>query len=338
MTSTLTKRATIEDVARLAGVSRQTVSRAMNDKSEISPETKERVMQAIRQLGYQPNRLAQGMVTQRTKTVGLVMPDITNLFFPEVARGVQDAARQHDYNVLLCNTDDNPQEELKMLDSLVAHQVDGIILISSIADAVDLNRFADSFSPLVILNRVIEHAHVNCVMVDNVRGGFLATEHLISLGRQKIGMIANQTYKHSQTRRVQGYREALLHNGLTLDDSLVVGTVPTLQGGYKAMRQLFGQDGDVTAVFAYNDLIGLGAIRACRDLGKQVPGDIAIIGFDDIGMAAMSTPSLSSIRVDKYAMGEQAMLRLLAMLDNPQVSFDTIHLDVELIVRESTTC
>ncbi|MBX3058884.1 MAG: LacI family DNA-binding transcriptional regulator [Anaerolineae bacterium] len=330
------RRVTIEDVAQAAGVSRQTVSRAMNDKGEISPETKERVMQAIQELGYRPNRLAQGMVTQRTKTVGMVMPDITNLFFPEVARGVQDVGRQIDYNVLLCNTDDNPQEEIKTLISLAAQRVDGIIMIGSNANADELRAFADSYAPIVMVNREFAHPHVSVIMVDNEHGGFLATEHLIATGRQKIGMIVTPAYRHSQIRRVEGYRQALQQYGLPQHDDLIVGGAPTMPGGYEAMQQLLAQDGGVTAVFAYNDLMALGAIRACRDLGKQVPTDISIIGFDDIGMAAMVVPSLSSIRVDKYALGQQAMNRLLDMLDNPDTSFDTIHVGVDLVQREST--
>lgn len=330
------KRITIETVAQATGVSRQTVSRAMNDKGEISPETKERVLKAIQELGYQPNRLAQGMVTQRTKTVGLVMPDITNLFFPEVARGVQDAGRLHDYNVLLCNTDDEPEEEIRVLNSLAAQRVDGIFMIGSVADDVALAKFADFYSPIVMLNRFFEHPNVNLIIVDNERGAFLAVEHLIAQGRRTIGMLANLNFSRSQIRRVRGYEEALKHYGIPVDRSLIIGETSTLQGGYNALQQLMAIHPGVTAVFTYNDLMGLGAVRAARDLGKRVPEDIAVIGFDNIGMASMSTPSLSSIHVDKYAIGQKAMNRILDMLDRPDDSFATIEFGVELIQREST--
>lgn len=330
------KRITIENVAQAVGVSRQTVSRAMNDKGEISPETKERVLKAIEELGYQPNRLAQGMVTQRTKTVGLVMPDITNLFFPEVARGVQDAGRQHDYNVFLCNTDDEPEEEIRVLNSLAAQRVDGIIMIASVADEPALVRFADSYSPIVMLNRFFEHPNVDLIIVDNERGAFLAVEHLIAQGRRKIGMLANLNFSRSQIRRVRGYEEALKHYGIAVDRSLIIGETPTLQGGYNALQQLMAIHPGVTAVFTYNDLMGLGAMRAARDLGKRVPEDIAVIGFDNIGMASMATPSLSSIHVDKYAIGQKAMNRILDILDKPDDSFATIEVGVELIQRESS--
>jgi len=330
------KRVTIEDVAAAVGVSRQTVSRAMNDKGEISPATKERVLQAIQELGYQPNRLAQGMVTQRTKTVGLVMPDITNLFFPEVARGVQDAGRQHDYNVLLCNTDDKLEEEIKVLYSLAAQRVDGIFMIGSVSDDASLAKFADTYSPIIMLNRFFEHPHVNLIIVDNERGAFLAVEHLITLGHQKIGMLANLDFSRSQIRRVRGYEDALNHYGITLDRSLIVGGASTLEGGYSALQQLLNAHPEVTAVFTYNDLMALGAMRAAHDLDKRVPEDLAVIGFDNIGLAAMATPSLSSIHVDKYAIGQKAMNRILDLLDKPDDSYETIQVGVELIQREST--
>ena len=330
------KRATIEDVAALAGVSRQTVSRAINNKGEISQATKEKVLAAVKELGYQPNRLAQGMVTQRTRTVGLVVPDITNLFFPEVARGVQDAGRLRDYNVLLCNTDDKPEEEIQTMYSLAAQRVDGIITMGSKASVKELTTFANTFRPIVMINRFFEHPHVTVVDVDNFRGAVLAVNHLIDLGHVNIGMLANKDFTRSQLRRVQGYKQALQDHNLAINEAYILDAPPTLQGGYSALAELVKQHPEITAVFTYNDLMALGAIRAAYDLGKHVPTDIAIIGFDDIGMAAMFTPSLSSVRVDKYAIGQKAMSRILYMLDHPHDAYDTIHMEVALVVRESS--
>ncbi|WP_420642428.1 LacI family DNA-binding transcriptional regulator [Candidatus Leptofilum sp.] len=330
------KRTTIEDVAALAGVSRQTVSRAINNKGEISKATKEKVMAAVAELGYQPNRLAQGMVTQRTRTVGLVVPDITNLFFPEVARGVQDEGRLHDYNVLLCNTDDEPEEEIKTMYSLAAQRVDGIISMGSKAPEEQLMRFANTFRPIVLINRLFEHDHVSVINVDNFKGAQLAVNHLLNQGHRQIGMLVNQDFTRSQVRRVQGYQQALAEFDLPQNESYIVDGAPTLQGGYAALKQLLSQSPEVTAVFTYNDLMALGAIRAAHDLDKKVPDDVAIMGFDDIGMAAMFTPSLSTVRVDKYAIGQIAMRRLLEMLDNPNEPVQTINIDIDLVIREST--
>ena len=330
------KRATIEDVAALAGVSRQTVSRAINNKGEISQATKEKVLAAVKELDYQPNRLAQGMVTQRTRTVGLVVPDITNLFFPEVARGVQDAGRLHDYNVLLCNTDDKPEEEIQTMYSLAAQRVDGIITMGSKASVKELTTFANTFRPIVMINRFFEHPHVTVVNVDNFRGAVLAVNHLIDLGHVNIGMLANKDFTRSQLRRVQGYKQALQDHNLAINEAYILDAPPTLRGGYAALAELVKQHPEVTAVFTYNDLMALGAVRAAYDLGKNVPADIAIIGFDDISMSAMFTPSLSSVRVDKYAIGQRAMSRILYMLDHPHDAYDTIHMEVALVVRESS--
>ena len=329
------KRVTIKDVAELAGVSRQTVSRAINDKGEISPATKERVMDAVEQLGYRPNRLAQGMVTQRTRTVGLVVPDITNPFFPEVARGVQDLARLNEYNVVLCNTDSGPEEEIKTLESLMAQGVDGIITFGNMEE-VELQRFADKFRPLILINRSIQHPNINLLLVDNARGAQLAVDHFANQQHRHIGMLTNTTTSHSNMRRVQSFQQAIANYQLPFDERYIVEAPANLEGGYQATRQLFDIIPEITAVFTYNDLMGIGALRACRDMGKQVPDECAIIGFDDIQLAAMVTPSLSTIHVDKYNIGQTAMERLLEMLEKPDTIFPPINLNVELILREST--
>lgn len=330
------KRATIEDVAALAGVSRQTVSRAINNKDEISPATKDRVLQAVSQLGYQPNRAAQSMVTRRTLTVGLVFADILNPFFPEVARGVQDVARDHNYNVFLCNTDDNPDIENEMLQSLVAYGVDGIIILGSSLSDADLKKFADSYRPIAMTNRFVEHPNINLIIVDNIHGGALAAEHLIANGHTVVGMITNENSPISQIRRVQGFREKLAEHGLPNDETILEASTPTINGGYQATKKLLNRQPNLTGLFAYNDLMGIGAIRACSEMNLAIPNDISIIGFDDIHLTSITSPSLTSVRVDKYAIGAKAMTRLLEMLEQPDTIFPSLEMPVELVLREST--
>ena len=330
------KRITIEDVAKAAGVSRQTVSRAINDKGEISRETKERVMQAVQKLGYRPNRLAQSMVTQRTHTIGLVLGNITNPFFPEVTRGVQDMAQANDYNVFLCNTDDKADVEMQMLRSLAAQGVDGIILFSHQANEDDLRTFADTYHPIVVINRILHHPHVSILMVDNDRGGKLAADYFISQGHQRMGVLTNSHSSLSQVRRIGGFRRQLQACGLIFTDDHIVAALANLDGGYLGAKQLLERHPDTTAIFTYNDLMALGAMRACRELNRPVPEEIAIIGFDDISLARMTTPSLSSIHVDKYAIGQKAINRLFSMLEFPQKQFPLLELNVKLIVRESS--
>jgi len=328
-------RITIEDVARAAGVSRQTVSRAINNKGEISPATRQRVMEAVRTLGYRPSRMARGLATQRTYTVGLVVPDITNPFFPEVARGVHDVAGREDYSVFLCNTDESPEEELRVLHSLAAQPVEGILLFGSRISDDDLFAFVEHFHPMVVLNRYLEHPGVSPILVDNQRGAELAVGYLANQGHTAIGMLAGPVTSPSSHQRVEGFRLAMESRGLPLFESKIVSGPPTIEGGCQAARRLLTESPQVTALFAYNDLIALGAVQACHDLGRRVPADCAVVGFDDIRLAAMVSPALTTIRVDKYALGQQAMTRLLAMFDNPDATAPPISIGVELVVRES---
>lgn len=329
------KRITIEDVAKAAGVSRQTVSRAINDKGEISQETKDRVLEAVDKLGYRPNRIAQSMITQRTHTIGLILGNITNPFFPEVTRGVQDMAQVNEYNVFLCNTDDKAEVELQMLHSLAAQGVDGIILFSHQADEEDLRNFADTYHPLVLINRMIEHPNISVLMVDNYRGGQLVADYFATQGHTALGVLTNDVFSTSLVRRLQGFKQKLDEHGLALDVEQIVAAPATLEGGYEAAQQLLTKYPTTTAIYTYNDLMALGAMRACSDLRRRIPKDVAIIGFDDIQLAKMTTPSLSSIHVGKYNIGQEAVNRLLAMIENPNEIFTPIELGVELIIRET---
>ena len=330
------RRITIEDVARAAGVPRQTVSRAINNKGEISPATQERVMEAVQALDYRPSRVARGLATRRTRTIGLVVPDITNPFFPEIARGVQDSARGEDYSVFLCNTDESPDEELQVLHSLAAQPVDGILLFGSRIGDADLAAFADGYRPLVVFNRFLAHPAVSLILVDNQRGAKLAVDHLADQGHTAIGLLAGPVTSPSSAQRVEGFRQAMAARGLPTPEDWILPGRPTIKGGYQAARRLLAEHPQVSGLLAYNDLSALGAVQACAELGRRVPGGCAIIGFDDIGLAAMVSPSLTSVRVNKYYMGQQATIRLLAMLDEPDATFPPIRVDVELVVREST--
>jgi LacI family transcriptional regulator len=332
------QRTTINDVAREAGVSRQTVSRAINNKADISADTLDRVREAVERLGYRPSRMAQGLVTQRTYTVGLIVGDITNPFFPEVARGVLDAAQEKDYNVFLCNTDGSLPQELRILQSLADHAVDGIIIYPSYDSDDNLRTFVEQYQrPLVVVNHSFSHAKVSNVMVDNQGGAKLAVDYLVSKGHTAMGMLTGVLNpSRDRIRRIQGFRQALAAHGLPIVEERIVPSLdPTFERGYEAGRYLLTHHPEVTAIFAYNDLLALGAIRACHDLGRRVPDDCAIIGFDDIRWAATATPTLTSIGVNKHCLGEQALTRLLEMLDNPEATFSPIYMDVELVIRES---
>lgn len=326
---------TLRDVAQKAGVSIKTVSRVVNDQGEISDDTRQRVQAVIDELGYRPNLIARGLVTQRSYTVGLVFPDITNPFFPEVARGVQDTARARDYNTLLCNSDENKQEELRTLHSLAAQGVDGIIIFPCFHTNDNLNIFAEQYQPVVSVNSRYDHPHISLVLTDNYGGAKQAVEHLYGRGHRHIAMLSGLETSPTRGRRVQGFLNTMAALNLPVTEEAVLAGLPTLESGYEAALRLLRQNPQVTAIFAYNDLLALGAIKACKELGRRVPDDCAIIGFDDVQLASLVSPALTTIRLDKYDIGRQAMGRLLEMLDTPDTRFPAIELGTELVIRES---
>ncbi len=326
---------TMRDVARTAGVSIKTVSRVVNQQGEIGDATRQRVLTVIAELGYRPSKLARAMVTQRTDTIGFVLADITNPFFPEVARGVEDTAEASGYRVFLCNTDGDVQCEIRALQSLADHAVDGIIIFPSYDVEESLHAFAALGHSVVVINRPFDYPGISRVMIATRRGAQLALEHLIGKGHTNIAMLAGEYSATAELERVIGYREALAAHGLPVRAEWISYGKGVRERGRLVARDLLTRSPEITAIFAYNDLLAIGAIRACRELGRRVPQDCAIIGFDDIHLADMIAPALTTVRIQKYELGQLAMTRLIAMLNDPTAIFEPICSDVELVVRES---
>lgn len=329
-------RVTLRDVASRTGVSHQTVSRVINNSDRVSPETRSKVQAAIEEFGYQPNRLARSLVTQKTHTIGLVVADITNPFYFEVVRGVQDTALEQGYNVIVCNTDDNPEGERNILNLLASQEVDGVILATSSLSDQELLSFAKQYKPLVIINREIHHPKISQVSIDIRQGARLAVEHLIEQGHDRIAMISHQGHDPDKVRRVKGYREVLQSHGIEIQEGWLALAPPNLAGGFQAAQELLKKHPEITAIFTYNDLMAIGALRGCFELQVRVPEDCAIIGFDDIKFASMMNPALSTVAYDKTLIGRKTMMRLLDMLEKPKKAFPLNQLDVSLVIREST--
>jgi DNA-binding LacI/PurR family transcriptional regulator len=326
---------TMRDIAQKAGVSIKTVARVLREEGEISEETRARIWAVSNELGYQPTPIAHDLVTERTHTVGLVIADITNPYFATVVRGAQDIARYKGYHVLLCNTYESQQEELRTLQTLAGQGVDGIIMFPGFYTGNNLEIFAEQFRPIVVVNHVFAHPNVSLVLTNNYEGARMAVDYLIDKGHHAIGLLAGRELSPERGQRVRGYRDALTAHDLPIIEARILGGPPTQETGYENTLQLFAQAPDITALFAYNDLMALGALKACREVGRRVPEDCAVIGFDDTLFASLTMPALTTIRLDKYGTGRQAMSRLLAMMDAPDATFDPIELDVELVVRES---
>lgn len=329
------KKVTIEDVAQAAGVSRQTVSRAINNRDEISVETRARIMAIVEQMSYRPSSIARGLATQHTRTLGLVIPDVANPFFSEVARGAEQTAYAEGYTVFLCNTDENPQRELAILHLLEEQRVDGVVLCSSRLDEETLHTTLTRHPTVVLVNRQLAGDDFGSVLIDDEMGGQTITRHLLHTGHNTIGFLTGPPASRSGRKRVEGYFAALTASGVAYDPGWMRPCLPTVQGGYEAARALLTSHPEITAIFCYNDLVAIGTVQACHELGLAIPDDLAIVGFDDIPLAALVTPSLTTCRVSRYEMGAQAMKMLLERIEGCTLECQKVIMHPELIIRAS---
>lgn len=330
------ERVTITDVANAAGVSTMTVSRVLNNRADVSPSTRAKVQAAIDRLNYRPNALARSLTTSRTLAMGLVLPDITNPFFPGVARGVEDTAAERGYALMLCNTIENPERERSTLKLLEEKRVDGVIVCSARLPDDELSELLRGFPAKVAVNRPSPAANAASVCVDDAYGATKAVHHLLKGGRKKLGMLAGPPHSFSGRERVRGYTLALEANGIEPVPTTIVTCTPDEKGGYEALGRLLDAHPDTDAVLCYNDVVAIGALQACKERGIQVPRDLALIGCDDIRAASLVSPSLTTIRIDTYQVGATAANLLLQTIQGEKELTNEIMLKPELIIREST--
>jgi LacI family transcriptional regulator len=330
----MAQRITMADVAREAGVSLMTVSRALNDKDGISEGTRIRIQEVVARLGYRPSGIARGLVTKRTGTLGLVVPDNSNPYFSEVGRGVEHEAFARGYNVFLCNTEEDLEREAIVLESLTEKQVDGLILCSPRLHDVELSKALRYFPACVLINRVIENHDSSAIRTDDVNGARTAVHHLIQSGHRAIGMLAGPERSFTGRYRQNGYLSALREAGITCEAGWVQYCLPMVDASQNAAVDLLGRFPNLTALFCFNDLVAVGAMKACAQLGLRVPEDVAIIGYDDIPMASLVTPALTTVHIPRYEIGRLAGEMLLAKIEGKPVK-DQIVLPVELALRAS---
>jgi len=325
---------TIADVARYAGVSVATVSHVMNRTRHVEPETAERVRAAIAALRYSPNSLARSLRRGETKTIGLLLPDNSNPFFASVARQIEDAGFVAGYTVILCNSDGSAEKEERYLSVLMAKQIDGLIFAGSSDHARVFSQLSAAV-PAVLLDREIHSVNVDTVLVDHDHGGYLAGRHLVGLGHKRIGVIGGPRDSSSSPARLRGFVRALGEAGVELPADAVVDSDYHFAGGRLAMERLLTQVPDITAVFACNDLMAMGAITALRSRGLRVPDDISMIGFDDIPYAVTTWPPLTTIAQPVEKIGTRAVSLLLERVAEPAAHSRREVLMPVLVERES---
>ena len=328
-------RPTIYDVARLAGVSTATVSRALNGTGQIAPATRAAIDAAVEQLGYQTNTVARSLVTKSTETIALLLPDITNPFYAALVSGIQQRALETGHTMLLCTTEGDPEREEQYLTLLRAKQVDGVLVDGLVLPPERIALFVREGLPIVCLDRDVDSAAVPLVQVDNRLGARMATEHLLSLGHTRIAHVQGAPDLGISVERVQGYREALADAGISFDPQLLAIGSFTEEGGYEAARSLLETPG-FTAVFAANDLSAIGVINAIVESGRRVPTDVSIVGFDDLRLSRFTTPPLTTIHQPAREIAELATQLLLELASGREVRQLRHLLEPSLVVRSST--
>jgi len=321
--------ATIKDVAKLAGVAVSTVSYALNNDAKISEETKKKILKAAEELNYYPSGAARNLKKQKSETIGLFLNDLSGPFYSQVVEGIQEVVASHGYNLIACSTYGGENSSAHRF--LREKFVDGAIIMgSSIPDSLILSIAGETF-PIVVLDRELNADYVHSVLIDNLQGAYDAVTHLIQMGRRKIGYLSGPSNNYDNIRRFEGYKKALEDNGVAFQPRMVMQGKYTEAGGYQAMKVLLASNQLPDAIFAGNDEMAIGAIRAMQEENMKVPDDIAIVGFDDIMLAAYVQPPLTTVRHSKYELGAIATQRVFY----PQKEENMIVLPTELVIRKS---
>jgi len=327
--------ATIQDVARQAGVSIATVSRVLNRSDhKVNQETRARVLQTVKDLDYRPNALARSLQLKKTMTIGIIIPDISNHYYAEIVRGIQDVADRKGYNVILQNTDRKQDRIVKSIYLLREKIVDGIIFSGGIIHGYEplaaLNELRDR---VVVIGR--HEVSFPAVVVDNIGGAAQAVQHLLDLQHTRIGFIGGPKDSAAVIDRLQGYRSTLAQNGLAFDERLIRRGNLTPKSGYQAAVRLLGEKDRPTAIFAANDQMAFGTIYAARELGLKVPEDLAVVGFDNVPLSSYFVPPLTTVEIPMYQLGVASMEMLVSLISGSDFSrlkwFKT-----RLIVRNSS--
>ena len=328
------KKVTIKDIAKYAKVSTATVSNVVNGKTgKIGEETRKRVLKVIEEHNYIPNRIASSLVTKKTKTLGLIIPDISNPFFPEIARGAEDKANKAGYNVIVCNTDNSVKKEEEYLSMLKEKMIEGIIMTASENKKDNTDFYKKISMPVVLVDRDLNIDNVRGrILVDNFKGAYEGVSHMINKGYKKIVMISSSMKDNTSNRRIAGYEKALEHN--KIDFKMVLEGVYSIEWGKEAIKKIIDSNMEFDGVFCGNDLIAIGAMDVLKSNKMDIPKDIGILGFDDIYLGEITSPKLTTIKQPNYMMGYKAAEILIHSIERNE-KYKEIILDTEIVIRES---
>ena len=327
---------TLKDIAIKAGVSVNTASRALRNNPDINDGTKKRIIEIAESLGYTPNALAKNLRFRKTKTIGVIIADISSPFYSNVVKGIEDGAKEKGYSVILCNTDEQYEKEEAAVRVLLEKRVDGLLITPVQKKNGDILNLKEKRVPFVLVGRYFDDLQTNYIITDDVTGSFLATEHLIKEGHRKILCINGPLHISSAWERLAGYKRALLEYGIQYDQKLVKGNTTEMEEAYKLIKEILSQGLNFTAIFAYGDVLAFGAMHALREAKLRIPDDMAVVGYDDIKFARVSHPPLTTVRIPRYRLGKKAIDLLVdEIIEKNSKKLNQVTIKPELVIRES---
>ncbi|MDQ0255000.1 LacI family transcriptional regulator [Evansella vedderi] len=328
---------TIYDVAREAGVSMATVSRVVNGNPNVKPTTRKRVLEAIERLGYRPNAVARGLASKRTTTVGVIIPDISSIFFAELARGIEDIATMYKYNIILCNSDQNKDKEIHLINTLLEKQVDGIVFMGGEITNEHVETFKKSPVPIVLSATIDPKKEFPSVNIDYEQAAYDAIKSFIDRGHKKIAMLSGTLEDPiNGYLKFAGYKRALEDGNLPLNEDYIVIGDYTYDSGLEAMETLLSLEDKPTAIFASTDEMALGVIHGAQDAGYDVPSDFEVIGFDNTRLSTMVRPTLTTVVQPMYDLGAVSMRLLTKYMNKEEVTENVVVLPHRIEFRHST--
>ncbi|ABV34136.1 LacI family DNA-binding transcriptional regulator [Pseudothermotoga lettingae] len=332
------KYVTMKDIAKRAGVSVNTVSKALRGKDDISKQTRQKILKIAREIGYIKNTTAFALRRNQTKTVGVVIEDSSNPFFAEVLKGIEAATRKFGYQLLLMNTETDPKTQSQAITTLLERRVEGLLISPFGQNTEDFEKLLKMNFPFVLIGRHMYRSGIDEIYNDEIKGGYLATKHLIFRNRKRILFINTSMDNSASIMRYEGYKKALSQANIELSEDYLI-TAPynkNMEAGYMGVKEAIKRGIDFDSIFCYNDMFAFGAIKALDELGKKVPEDIAVVGYDDICFASYFRPPLTTVQIKKYEMGFEAFKILLERITGKRKSYKQLILDVELVVRQTS--
>lgn len=327
---------TIYDVAREANVSMATVSRVVNGNPNVKPTTRKKVLATIERLGYRPNAVARGLASKKTTTVGAIIPDISSIFFAELARGIEDIATMYKYNIILSNSDQNKDKELQLINTMYEKQVDGILFMGGTITDDHVKQFQSSSVPVVLAATHDETNTIPSVNIDYEQAAFEATKYLLDKENKAVAFIAGEDDTTINKQKYIGYQRAFKESDIAINDEYVVKGDYMYDSGIEALGELLALENKPTAVFVSSDEMALGVIHGAQDRGLRVPEDLEVFGFDNTKLASMVRPTLSTIVQPMYDIGAVAMRLLTKFMNKEDVSEKRVVLPHRIVERNST--